>query len=419
MGARQYPMLRNALLRVLEPLGAPTDRTGESPPPPAPIDERPIAVRLEGVSIVAGGPHDPRQRRPRDRTGEHVAVVGPSGAGKSSLVGLLLGWHRAAAGQVLIDGVPLDAASLEHLRTRIAWVDPEVHLWNRSLLDNVRFGASEVALDGRPASLASVMESADLRSVVEALPDGLQTSLGEGGAFLSGGQGQRVRLARGELRPNVGLVILDEALRGLDRDHATRCSAVRGSAGATRHSSASRTTSPRRSRSHASSSSTRAASSRTARLTPSPRIRRRLREAPRERARQPRSALAERRVAPRAGRGRPHPRVRSMSAPSPGATSSAQLAACSWPASHVAAALRALAARSGIGLAADAPTRDDVAHDDEGLRAIGLSLGSSSTRCSRPGAARGNLVSAGPILAPLPGVASSFCCPRAAVALAS
>jgi ATP-binding cassette subfamily B protein len=62
------------------------------------------------------------------------------------------------------------------------------------------------------------MRSADLASVVEALPDGLQTGLGEGGLFLSGGQGQRVRLARGELRPGVGLVILDEALRGLDRD---------------------------------------------------------------------------------------------------------------------------------------------------------------------------------------------------------
>lgn len=62
------------------------------------------------------------------------------------------------------------------------------------------------------------MASADLRGVIDALPNGLQTALGEGVAFLSGGQGQRVRLARGELRPSVGLVVMDEAFRGLDRD---------------------------------------------------------------------------------------------------------------------------------------------------------------------------------------------------------
>ena len=230
LGVRQYPMLRNALLRMLEPLGAPTDGAAPAPLAGATANEQnpsialgclgqgPIAVRLDGVSIIAGGHTILDQVDLAIAPGEHVAVVGPSGAGKSSLVGLLLGWHRAATGQVLIDGVPLDPTLLEQLRLRIAWVDPEVQLWNRSLLDNVRYGASEVALDGRAASLAGVMESADLRSVVEALPDGLQTSLGEGGAFLSGGQGQRVRLARGELRPNVGLVILDEALRGLDRD---------------------------------------------------------------------------------------------------------------------------------------------------------------------------------------------------------
>jgi ATP-binding cassette subfamily B protein len=98
----------------------------------------------------------------------------------------------------------------------MAWVDPEVHLWNKSLLDNVRYGATSAPL-ARDA-LGHVMESADLKGVVDSLPNGLQTALGEGGAFLSGGQGQRVRLARGELRPGVGLVILDEALRGLDRD---------------------------------------------------------------------------------------------------------------------------------------------------------------------------------------------------------
>ena len=81
-----------------------------------------------------------RRSRPGSRPGSHVAIVGPSGAGKSSLVGLLLGWHRAAAGRVLVDGEPLAAARLDRLRRETAWIDPEVRLWNRSLLENLLYG---------------------------------------------------------------------------------------------------------------------------------------------------------------------------------------------------------------------------------------------------------------------------------------
>ena len=89
-----------------------------------------------------------------------------------------------------------------------------------------------------------------------------------------------------------------------------------------------------------------------------------------------------------------------MSAQMPDPTRSAEtLAALAWPASHVADALRALAAQSGIGLAADAPTRDDVARDDEGLRAIGLSLGLELDQVQSSWHGARNLVSGGPILA--------------------
>lgn len=230
LAARNYPLLRNALLRVLELLGAPTsnepasNESGSNAPGSAATADGPAAPRpparieLEAVTVVAAG-HTILDGVDLTITpGEHVAIVGPSGAGKSSLVGLLLGWHRAAAGRVLVDGQALDEAGLARLRERTAWVDPEVHLWNRSLLDNVRYGVPDVALEGVDLGLVGAMHAADLKAVVEALPDGLQTALGEGGAFLSGGQGQRVRLARGEFRPHPSLVILDEALRGLDRD---------------------------------------------------------------------------------------------------------------------------------------------------------------------------------------------------------
>jgi ABC-type multidrug transport system fused ATPase/permease subunit len=143
------------------------------------------------------------------RPGEHVAVVGPSGAGKSSLVGLLLGWHRPSSGTLEMDG-----ARPTELRRDTAWVDPDVMLWNRSLLDNLRYGSTR---DGLP--MASLVEEAGLLSVLERLPGGMQMPLGEGGALISGGEGQRVRLGRAMQRTAARLVILDEPFRGLDRDH--------------------------------------------------------------------------------------------------------------------------------------------------------------------------------------------------------
>ena len=146
--------------------------------------------------------------------GSHVAIVGPSGAGKSSLVGLLLGWHRAAEGSVLIDGHELTGERVARMRRETAWVDPSVQLWNRSLMDNLRYGNDEdSSLDIGP-----VIEAADLRRLLENFPDGLQTTLGESGGLVSGGEGQRVRLGRALLNTNARLVILDEPFRGLDRE---------------------------------------------------------------------------------------------------------------------------------------------------------------------------------------------------------
>ncbi|MEJ2749901.1 MAG: ATP-binding cassette domain-containing protein [Anaerolineae bacterium] len=147
-------------------------------------------------------------------SGHHVAIVGPSGAGKSSLVGLLLGWHRAAHGQLLVDDRLLDADLLAHLRQTTAWVDPAIQLWNRSFIDNLYYGIEP----GTGGSLPQVLEQADLLDVLRKLPDGLQTPLGEAGGLVSGGEGQRVRLGRAMLRPDIRLVILDEPFRGLGRE---------------------------------------------------------------------------------------------------------------------------------------------------------------------------------------------------------
>jgi ABC-type transport system involved in cytochrome bd biosynthesis fused ATPase/permease subunit len=173
-----------------------------------------VAIVLEGVSVRAAG-HTILDKIDLDiEAGAHVAIVGPSGAGKSSLVGILLGWHRPATGRVLVDGWPLYGERLERLRHHTAWVDPTVQLWNRPLLDNLRYGVPAAVF----TPLDQALEAADLRDLLEKLPDGLQTRLGEGGALVSGGEGQRVRLGRGLLRPGVRLAILDEPFRGLDRE---------------------------------------------------------------------------------------------------------------------------------------------------------------------------------------------------------
>jgi ABC-type transport system involved in cytochrome bd biosynthesis fused ATPase/permease subunit/predicted double-glycine peptidase len=221
--ARQYPEQRSLTLRLLEPLGAP-ERTSSPEPqnekdrmveqPRASTGREPFAatIRFQDVTVRAAGHIILAGINLDIPAGTHVAIVGPSGAGKSSLVGLLLGWHRAAQGCVLVDEQVLDEQGVDILRRGLAWVDPTVHVWNRSLIDNLRYGNHD------ELTLNSVLHQVDLLRLVGTLPDGMQTALGEGGALVSGGEGQRIRAARAMLRSQVRLAILDEPFRGLDRD---------------------------------------------------------------------------------------------------------------------------------------------------------------------------------------------------------
>jgi ATP-binding cassette subfamily B protein len=224
--ARQYPTFRTVTLRVLEPLGSPEEAPvagapGPLPPaggrrPPAEVADarRPpgVAISLRGVTVRAGGHTILDDIHLSVESGRHVALVGPSGAGKSSLAGLLLGWHRPEAGRILVDGEPLDASRLDCLRTETSWVDPTVRLWNRPLAENLVYGCH-----GPAVAMSEVLDAADLLEVLQRLPEGLQTPLGEGGGGVSGGEGQRVRLGRALQRRQARLVILDEPFRGLER----------------------------------------------------------------------------------------------------------------------------------------------------------------------------------------------------------
>ncbi|MCA9758585.1 MAG: ATP-binding cassette domain-containing protein [Candidatus Eisenbacteria bacterium] len=209
----EYPIHRNILLRVLEPLGAPEEVGLQDEVAPR-THSSPVAIRMERVSAGAGG-HDVLNEIDLDiAPGEHVAIVGRSGSGKSTLVGLLLGFFQPSEGRVLVDGRSLVGPSLAALRGKTAWVDPSVQLWNRSVLENLRYGNGDVA----DADLEATFHTARLDALLEQLPEGSATRLGESGSLVSGGEGQRVRLGRALLRSGVGLVLLDEAFRGLPSD---------------------------------------------------------------------------------------------------------------------------------------------------------------------------------------------------------
>jgi ABC-type bacteriocin/lantibiotic exporter with double-glycine peptidase domain len=246
LAVRQYPVHRNVALRLFETLDAGEEeevrefesskvRAGGSEDDDRPVNSgdeaRGVEIEMRGVRVEAAGTEILRGTDLRIEPGAHVAVVGPSGAGKSTLVGLLLGWHRPARGEVRVDGRPLDGTALRRLRARTAWVDPAVQLWNRSAAANLAYGAAP----GPLARLGAAVDAAGLRRVVQRLPQGLQTPLGEGGALVSGGEGQRVRFGRAWLRRDARLVVLDEPFRGLDRErrHALLVEARRAWAGAT------------------------------------------------------------------------------------------------------------------------------------------------------------------------------------------
>lgn len=213
---RTYPAMRNIALRLIEPLDAPEATAQTGPTHEAnkhPDTKEAMSIQMEGVQVEAGGHIILTNINLSLRPGEHIGVVGSSGAGKSSLVGLILGWHKPSQGQIQVDGEPLTEARLSGLRRDIAWVDPDVTLWNDSLLKNLLYGNPPEA----HGALSDVLVTADLRDVLERMPDGFQTGIGEGGALVSGGQGQRIRLGRALLRQKARLVLLDEPFRGLDR----------------------------------------------------------------------------------------------------------------------------------------------------------------------------------------------------------
>lgn len=176
-------------------------------------DLRQVPIRLRDVTVrYAGRPAPAVDGLSLDvRPGDTVALVGPSGAGKSTVLAALLGFVRPESGRVLVGDVDLAAIDPDAWRSQLTWVPQRPHLAAASIADNIRLGRPDADDDAvrRAVALAGAAE------FVDALPDGLATVLGEGGAGLSAGQRQRVALARAFLR-DTPVVLLDEPTAGLD-----------------------------------------------------------------------------------------------------------------------------------------------------------------------------------------------------------
>ena len=145
--------------------------------------------------------------------GQTVALVGMSGGGKSTFVNLVTRFYSPQSGSVLLDGVPYEDIALASLRAQLAMVSQNVVLFDDTLGANIAYGVEQVDA----ARLAAAIRAAHLTEVVAALPEGVDTLIGENGMRLSGGQRQRVAIARA-IYKDAPILILDEATSALDNE---------------------------------------------------------------------------------------------------------------------------------------------------------------------------------------------------------
>lgn len=170
-----------------------------------------LHIRFEDVSYSHGGARVTLERQSLLVPARKLTViVGPSGAGKTTLLDLVVGLLQPEAGRILVDDVPLSDMSLRDWRRQIGYVPQESVMVDESVAHNLTLGE-----DIPESEIREALRAADALDFVDAMPEGIQTRVGEGGSRLSGGQRQRLAIARALIhKPR--LLILDEATSNLD-----------------------------------------------------------------------------------------------------------------------------------------------------------------------------------------------------------
>ena len=191
-------------------------------------------VELVSKSVVVGGTQNPRlalrnvhfQYSPHTPAvlqgvnltvfaGQRLGFVGRTGSGKSTLIDLIMGLLNPTQGEVLVDGIQLNAACMKAWQARIAHVPQAIYLSDTSVVENIALGVPRDKID--MVRLMSAVKQAHLSDVLKQLPDGLETRVGERGVQLSGGQRQRIGIARA-LYKQADMLVLDEATSALDNE---------------------------------------------------------------------------------------------------------------------------------------------------------------------------------------------------------
>lgn len=189
-----------------------------APARPVPLPRMPQGARLQFDDVHFSYPTRPDQAALHGVTldiapGETVAVVGPSGAGKSTLIQLALRFYDPDSGVIRLNGVALPESDPADVRSMMAMVPQDSVIFAASARDNLRFGR----WDASDEEIWDAARAANAEAFLRALPQGLDSYLGEGGARLSGGQRQRLSIARALLR-DAPILLLDEATSALDAE---------------------------------------------------------------------------------------------------------------------------------------------------------------------------------------------------------
>ncbi len=143
-----------------------------------------------------------------------MALVGSSGSGKTTIARLLARFWDIRKGEISIGGIPINSMTQEHLLSKISMVFQDVYLFKDTIAENIRIGKPDASDD----EIVAAAKSAACHDFIMSLPDGYQTMVGEGGSTLSGGEKQRISIARAILS-DAPIVFLDEATASLDPEN--------------------------------------------------------------------------------------------------------------------------------------------------------------------------------------------------------